>query len=75
MYECPRCHKDINKIGVVCECTQLFDLTTAEYGEVESIEKTLEYYCPECGDTLPFNEVDELILEIEEYQYDQETGC
>lgn len=65
-FKCPLCHKTLNDIGVVSKATHTFNIESAEYSSIDNIEETIEYYCPACGDTLPFSFTDDFIKEVEE---------
>jgi predicted RNA-binding Zn-ribbon protein involved in translation (DUF1610 family) len=63
VYECPLCHEILDDIGVVSKATHTFNIKSKKYSEIEDIEDTIEYYCPKCGDTLPYNFTDNFIKE------------
>lgn len=55
--KCPHCNKELYSIGTVVRATQYFDVDLKEYSGIKDIEETIEYYCPECGNELPFEEI------------------
>lgn len=67
--KCPICGEELYEIGVVVQATHTFDICTASYGNINEIEKTLSYYCPECGNDLPFettrNYINQLIDKLD----------
>lgn len=68
MKDCPYCSKELKALGVVVRATQI--LTPEDgYSSVEDIEDVIEYYCPECGSTLDFDQAKELAdAMVEEYE-------
>jgi len=65
-FTCPSCGKKLDDIGVCVRAQIHFDTLNAEYSSVEEIEGTDSYYCPECGNDLPFEETDKFIEEVGE---------
>lgn len=59
MTHCPYCSKELESLGAVVRATQIL---TPELGwsSIQEIEETVEYYCPECGCTLDFDQASEL---------------
>lgn len=68
MKTCPYCNKELHTLGVVVRATMLLNSTTG-YSDVEDVEETIGYYCPECGADLDFDKAsqlaDEMIEELE----------
>lgn len=65
MKVCSYCGKELTAIGVVVRAIMLLDSITG-YSDVEEVEETIDYYCPECGVALDFDSADELAKSIEE---------
>ena len=50
-YTCPTCKTKQTVIGVVSKCTQEYDLSSNEWGDIEP-EEALSAYCLNCGENL-----------------------
>lgn len=58
--KCPHCGAEIRKLGAVVKTFGWYDKEGVYY-DVE-FNETLEYYCDECGETLP-NEIADKFFE------------
>lgn len=67
--KCPLCGEELEKLGAKCECFGEYDNRDGDYeiGEfiLKEIGATIEYYCPECGGTLPEEIADKYFKEGE----------
>ena len=63
MKVCPYCNKELTTLGLVVRATMLLD-SMIGYSDVEEVEETIGYYCPECGADLDFDKARQLADEI-----------